>query len=264
MPDKSGWDSFWTGVFEGDLDREDTSWWKVIGQTLTGAVPYAGQVADARDTLAAIDNVWEGREGGWTDLAMAGIGWIPALGDFIKGGVRIGRRGAKAGANIAEGAADLGKQAPAPPVPAFEGKLRKATVKLPGVTTRTLEYVKRSDEARTALRNEFENKVRKAFLKDLANDPAKLDALKKAGITDAEIAAMKNGVPPGAFQVHHKLPLDDGGTNDFGNLVLIKNDPYHLAITNEQKALTRGMKPGDSRTVEWPVPEGFVYGPKAD
>ena len=51
MPDKSGWDSFWTGVWEGDLDREDDSWWKVIGQTLTGAVPYAGQVADVRDTL---------------------------------------------------------------------------------------------------------------------------------------------------------------------------------------------------------------------
>ena len=264
MPDKSGWDSFWTGVWEGDLDREDDSWWKVIGQTLTGAVPYAGQVADVRDTLAAIEAVREGRDGGWTDLALAGIGWVPALGDLAKGGIRIGRKGAKAGVKIAEEAVEIGRHAPAPHVPHFEGKLRGLKVKLPGVTTRTLEYVKRTDEARDALRREFDSKVKKAFLKDLGNDAAKLDALKKAGLTDAEIKALKDGVQPGAFQVHHKLPLDDGGTNNFDNLVLIKNDPYHMAITNEQNALTRGMKAGEKKTIEWPVPEGFVYAPKPD
>ncbi|MGG1688404.1 HNH endonuclease signature motif containing protein [Pseudalkalibacillus sp. NRS-1564] len=29
------------------------------------------------------------------------------------------------------------------------------------------------------------------------------------------------------YQVHHKLPLDDGGNNDLSNLILIKNDPNH-------------------------------------
>jgi len=28
------------------------------------------------------------------------------------------------------------------------------------------------------------------------------------------------------------------------NQVLIKNDPYHKVITNEQNSLTKGMKPG--------------------
>jgi hypothetical protein len=72
------------------------------------------------------------------------------------------------------------------------------------------------------------------------------------------------GVPvsilsPDGYQVHHKLPLDDGGTNDFDNLVLIKNDPYHKALTNAQKALTRDMKPGQTIEVDFPAPEGFMY-----
>jgi hypothetical protein len=263
MPqDKSGWDSFWTGAIKGDFDHEDDSWWKVIGQTLVGVVPVAGQAADVRDTLAAIDGIWEGREGAWTDLGLAGIGWIPALGDFAKGGIRIGRKGVKAGAKIAEGAVDIGKHAPAPHVPHFEGKLKGAVVKLPGVTTRSLEYVKRTDAAREALRSEFNNTVKKAFLKDLGNDAAKLEALKKAGLSPSEIADLKKGIQPEGFQVHHKVPLDDGGSNSFDNLVLMKNDPYHKALTNEQNALTRGMKAGESKTIEWPVPDGFVYPPK--
>ena len=35
------------------------------------------------------------------------------------------------------------------------------------------------------------------------------------------------GLVPDGWQVHHKIPLDQGGTNDVENLVLIKNDPYH-------------------------------------
>jgi hypothetical protein len=263
MPEgKSGWDSFWTGAIKGDFDHEDDSWWKVIGQTVVGVIPVAGQVADVRDTLAAIDGIWEGREGAWTDLGLAGIGWIPALGDFAKGGLRVARKGAKATAQIAEGAADIAHHAPAPHVPHFEGKLRGAIVTLPGVTTRPLEYVKRTDAARLALRGEFDRTVKKAFLKDIGNDPAKLKALEAAGLSPKQIEDLKRGMQPEGFQVHHKVPLDDGGDNSFGNLILMKNDPYHLAITNEQSALTRGMKAGESKTIDWPMPEGFIYPPK--
>jgi hypothetical protein len=59
--------------------------------------------------------------------------------------------------------------------------------------------------------------------------------------------------------VHHKLPLDDGGGNEFGNLVLIKDDPFHRALTNLQRELTSSLKPGETATVPWPVPNGFVY-----
>ncbi|MED4014647.1 HNH endonuclease [Sutcliffiella cohnii] len=70
---------------------------------------------------------------------------------------------------------------------------------------------------------------------------------------------MKNGRVPVGWQVHHKLPLDDGGTNSYNNLILIKNEPYHKVITNTQMNETRGLKPGESKTIHWPIPDGFVY-----
>ncbi|WP_165998419.1 HNH endonuclease signature motif containing protein [Bacillus sp. Cs-700] len=47
------------------------------------------------------------------------------------------------------------------------------------------------------------------------------------------------------YQVHHKLPLDDGGNNDFSNLILIENDLHHKVLTNSQKNSTKGLKVGD-------------------
>jgi hypothetical protein len=262
MPDKSGWDSFWTGVFIGDFDREDDSWWKVVGQTLAGVVPVAGQVADDRDTLAAIDSVWEGRDGAWTDLGMAGIGWVPLFGDLAKGGLRVGRKGVKAATNVAEGAADLGKHAPTPHAPDFKGKLRGLEVTLPGVKTRTIEYVKRPRAEYDKLRSAFDNKVRGEFAQSLVNDPAKLKALREAGLDDIAIKRLADGKMPAGYQVHHKIPIDDGGTNSFDNLVLIKNEPYHKTITNAQDALTGTLKEGEKKVIDFPIPDGFIYPPK--
>ncbi|MFZ0155775.1 HNH endonuclease [Pseudomonas sp. Hg3Tf] len=39
-------------------------------------------------------------------------------------------------------------------------------------------------------------------------------------------------LPNREWQVHHVKPLDDGGTNAFDNLTMIKNDPCHTAINN--------------------------------
>jgi hypothetical protein len=72
---------------------------------------------------------------------------------------------------------------------------------------------------------------------------------------------MKSGEVPPGWQVHHKLPLDDNGTNDFDNLVLIKNEPSHKVLTNAQRRLTSGMQDGDRRSLNFPVPDGFVYPP---
>ncbi len=88
--------------------------------------------------------------------------------------------------------------------------------------------------------------------------------LQKAGLSDAEINnEIANGEVPDGWQVHHKLPLDDGGNNGFSNLVLIKNDPYHKTITNAQRSQTLGLRPGQSKAVQFPVPSGFVYPPLA-
>jgi hypothetical protein len=53
--------------------------------------------------------------------------------------------------------------------------------------------------------------------------------------------------------------LDDGGTNAFDNLVLIQDDPFHKALSNLQREVASSLKPGDTVTVAWPVPDGFVY-----
>jgi hypothetical protein len=64
--------------------------------------------------------------------------------------------------------------------------------------------------------------------------------LRDAGMSDADIAMMAKGRIPSGYQVHHVLPLDDGGTNATSNLVLIKNDPNHMLITLYQNKQTRG------------------------
>lgn len=53
---------------------------------------------------------------------------------------------------------------------------------------------------------------------------------------------MKDGKLLLDFQDHDKLPLDDSGTNDYSNLMLIKNDPYHKVITNTQIEFSKKLK----------------------
>ncbi|MGV7648686.1 hypothetical protein PJM23_29155, partial [Mycobacterium kansasii] len=52
---------------------------------------------------------------------------------------------------------------------------------------------------------------------------------------------MRKGNVPLNYNVHHKLSLDDGGTNDFENLVLIENEPYHKVFTNMQSRMAQGV-----------------------
>ncbi len=163
----------------------------------------------------------------------------------------------------------------------FTGRLRGQDVTLPEVKTRPLTYTKRTGAAREALRKQFDSKARFSgtrnnpgpvvenranFLKDLANDPTKEAALRTAGIDDAGLAQMRQGNVPdfenNTWQVHHKLPLDDGGTNAPDNLVLMRNEPYHKVITNAQDTMTGDLNPGETVQIpNWPVPDGFVYPP---
>ncbi|HDR4571754.1 T7SS effector LXG polymorphic toxin [Bacillus cytotoxicus] len=145
----------------------------------------------------------------------------------------------------------------------FVGKLYGEDVILKDVKVDEITYSKRTREEAEQLRKEFDRSVRKDFLNALVNDPVKLKELKKAGITDADIERMKRGNNPKGWQVHHNLPLDDGGTNDFGNLTLIQNHPYHKAITNTQRTLTRHLQDGDSVDVSWPIPKYNIY-PKGE
>lgn len=129
-------------------------------------------------------------------------------------------------------------------------------ITLTNVTNIEFTYIKRNQADTIALRNKFNSSERKNFLKFLAKDK---ELLKAKGFSDADIRAIENGYVPDNYQVHHKYPLDDSGTNDFDNLVLIKNAPYHKAITAYQNAVTNGMSPGDSRIIDWYIMNGNIY-----
>ncbi|MGS8010698.1 hypothetical protein ACQ935_17150, partial [Escherichia coli] len=55
--------------------------------------------------------------------------------------------------------------------------------------------------------------------------------------------------------------LDDGGTNDFENLVLIENEPYHKVFTNMQSRIAKGILVGESKITPWAIPSGSIYPP---
>ncbi|KFN04704.1 cytoplasmic protein [Bacillus clarus] len=145
----------------------------------------------------------------------------------------------------------------------FIGKLYGEDVILKDVKVDEITYTKRSKEEAAKLRRVFQNTVKKEFLYGLATNPEKVLELKKAGISDFEIENMKKGKNPSGWQVHHNFPLDDGGTNDFENLTLIQNHPYHKAITNTQNTLTKGLTHGDSIDMDWPIPKYNIY-PKGE
>ena len=108
MGDSQGpgfWESVGEGAIVGDFS-DNESWTKTISQTIVGVIPIVGQVADARDTVAALKGVWDGKDGAWTNLALAGIGWVPLFGDAAKGGIRLTRKAARAAAEAAAKKAD--------------------------------------------------------------------------------------------------------------------------------------------------------------
>ena len=73
------------------------------------------------------------------------------------------------------------------------------------------------------------------------------------------------GKVPAGYQVHHRLPLDDGGTNDADNLILIRNDVEHRAVHgryNPGENLIYKTGHGATVTVAMPIPpKGAVIYP---
>jgi hypothetical protein len=155
--------------------------------------------------------------------------------------------------------------APQPPWTGFiktrKGKTVNETVTFPAglQVVKDFKFKKKDDATSDAERRKFNSSVRGNFLKGLAKDGATVAQLKAAGLTDTDIAKMKDGLLPSGYQVHHKFPLDDGGTNDASNLVLIQNDPYHIALTGHQNSNCSEIKPGETKTLDWPVPQGVIY-----
>lgn len=284
---------------DGNAPKSDGWTWSDIGHTVLdvgGLVPGWGELADVANAA------WYAAEGRYLEAGLSLISVVPVVGDVIGKGGKLAVKVADAGmakavlkaldqvdvksvlktfgsdprlaphmAKIEKAldgwVSDLKKIAgvgdgAAGSTPVFRGTLRGAPVDLPGVKTVRYTYVKRGEEALDALRKEFNSTKRKEFVQWLGADPKRVQALKDAGLTDAQIQLLKDGKVPQGWQVHHKLPLDDNGTNDLSNLVLIKNEPYHKAITNAQRELTGDLAAGGSKTVDFPVPDGFIYPPK--
>ncbi|WP_176467179.1 T7SS effector LXG polymorphic toxin [Terribacillus saccharophilus] len=182
--------------------------------------------------------------------------YIDDLGDS-KSAVKNGSKEVKDGTDSKIKSASGAKQDDS-----FIGTLKGEKIHLKDVKVEEITYTKRLPEETAILRKKFNSSIRKNFLKEFSTDPIRVEYLKKAGLNENDIARMKNGLNPKGWQVHHNLPLDDGGTNDFSNLVLIKNDPYHKVVTNEQNSLTRDLLPAQSKKINWPMFKNEIYPPE--
>lgn len=106
------------GVFLGDLvPEENRTGYTTAAQIATGFIPVAGQLADARDTVAAVKRAWNGEEGSATGLGLAVVGWVPGVGDWLKAGGRVAKTAVRHGDEAADAAAAARRSASAAPPP---------------------------------------------------------------------------------------------------------------------------------------------------
>ncbi|HAV9731150.1 TPA: HNH endonuclease [Escherichia coli] len=136
----------------------------------------------------------------------------------------------------------------------YLGKYKKAHVLLDDVNVSELNYVRRDRAEYTALRGEFNSTVRPNFLKSLSDHP---DAV--STFDSSDLLRLAEGKAPPGWQVHHKIPLDDSGTNAVDNLILMQTSPYHSALSKTQAIITKDLPYNASTNVLWPSPNGVIY-----
>ncbi|AIN14807.1 HNH endonuclease signature motif containing protein [Yersinia pseudotuberculosis] len=149
--------------------------------------------------------------------------------------------------------AKLGKAIELEKLEGYLGTYKGQKVLLQNVDVVKMDYFRRDRAEAAMLRSQFRS-VRTKFVKSIANNP---DVAKR--FTLEQIDGLSNGITPSGWVVHHKLPLDDSGTNALDNLVLIKDSPEHTVLTNAQKKITNGLPHEASKEVLWPIPQGLVY-----
>lgn len=119
------------------------------------------------------------------------------------------------------------------------------------------EYKTPKKKRREETRAEFKQVVRPAFLKFIAENYE--PELRKLGVTDAGLASMKRGMGVNGFNVHHKLPIHGGGTNDFSNLIFMPipphDDLHHQVIDPQIKNMDTRM----GVTIKVPWHDGMVW-----
>ncbi len=84
------------GALLGDFN-DDPTFWAAVGQIVTGFIPIAGQLADFRDLIHALDDICnqEGYKkiGSWANLLLVLVAFVPGLGDIA---AKLGKKGIKA------------------------------------------------------------------------------------------------------------------------------------------------------------------------
>ncbi|WNS35895.1 HNH endonuclease signature motif containing protein [Enterobacter chuandaensis] len=136
----------------------------------------------------------------------------------------------------------------------YLGKYKKAHVLLDDMNVSELNYVRRNRAEYAVLRGEFNSTVRPNFLKSLSAHP---DAV--STFDSSDLLRLADGKVPSGWQVHHKIPLDDSGTNAVDNLILMQKSPYHSSLSKTQAIITKELPYNASTNVLWPSPNGVIY-----
>lgn len=141
-----------------------------------------------------------------------------------------------------------------------------------GAKMKEVEYKVPASQKRKDMRNKFQGVRgpngevvvegdRSKFIKMLVKEKEK-ELVERLGLTERDLEGMREGYVPNGFNVHHKLPIHGGGTNDFKNLILTPlypHDQWHNDILNPQIA---NMGEGHSRTINLPWSDDMIYDPK--
>ncbi|MDR2092797.1 MAG: HNH endonuclease [Azoarcus sp.] len=135
---------------------------------------------------------------------------------------------------------------------------------LHGFTIEKVSYTRKRDRnLYRKERSEFDSTVKGAWLREVARTHRA--ELLSAGLGDAQVDAMaRDGKAPEGYQVHHRIPLDDGGTNAPDNLILMRNDVEHRAIHgyyNPGEKCIQQMAYGACGEVALPLPprDAVIY-----
>jgi hypothetical protein len=98
------------------------------------------------------------------------------------------------------------------------------------------------------LSNGFKDGAKAQFIQHVAQTQP--DELNRLGFSESQIKNMATKAkPPLGLEVHHRVPIECGGTNDFENLTLVRED-VNKPLTEAQMAGTKGLEYGQSRQVE--------------
>lgn len=115
-----------------------------------------------------------------------------------------------------------------------------------GFRLKEVEFKMPPKGEREEMREQFKKEVRPSFLKYVAEHFP--DELRAMGISDAGLATMRKGYSVNGYNVHHKLPIHGGGTNDFKNLIIMPirpHDELHHEVIDPQlknQNLAAGIK----------------------